>query len=420
AVDTWGVDFGLLDESGALLGLPFSYRDGRTRGAMEGFFARLPRQAVYRLTGIQFLSINTLYQLFSMVRDRSPLLGRAAGLLFLPDIFHYFLTGEKSTEFSMATTSQLFDSRLGSWSKEIFDALELPLSLMQCPVEPGTVIGPLLDAVGRETGFDECQVVASLTHDTAAAVAAVPAEGGDWAYISSGTWSLVGVETDSPVIDDRSLKLNFTNEGGIGRSVRLLKNVTGLWLVQQCRKTWARRGSSSTFDYDDLTRLAEEAPPFRTFIDPDSPEFLNPDDMPAAIQAYARRTKQAVPETPGGFVRSILESLAFQYREVLDELEDLIGRQICVVHIIGGGARNELLNRFTAAASGRTVVAGPDEATAWGNILGQGLALGYIRSRAEARDMIRNSVETRAYPPEKVEAWEKARARFQEIAGKRK
>ncbi|MBM3297230.1 MAG: rhamnulokinase [Candidatus Aminicenantes bacterium] len=416
AVDTWGVDFGLVDEAGSLLGLPFSYRDQRTRGAMEGFFDRLPRRAVYYQTGIQFLPFNTLFQLFSMVRDRSPLLERAAGLLFMPDIFHCLLSGEQATEFSVATTSQLYDPRRGDWSAGIFDALGLPRSLMQSPLEPGTVIGPLSGEAARETGLGGLPVVASLTHDTAAAVAAVPAEGRDWAYISSGTWSLVGVETDAPVIDDRSLRLNFTNEGGIGRTVRLLKNVTGLWLVRQCRKTWEGRSPESSWDYETLTRLAEDAPRFRTFLDPDSPEFLNPEDMPAAIQDCARRSGQPVPEAPGGFVRCILESLALKYAAVLDELEVLTGRPIRTVHVIGGGARNALLNRFTASASGRTVIAGPDEASSCGNVLGQALALGHIRSRDEARSIVRNSTRTLVFQPEGSGGWEKARARFREVA----
>lgn len=416
AVDAWGVDFGLFDERDAPLGLPFSYRDGRTRGAMEDFFARLPRREVYRLTGIQFLPFNTLFQLHSMVRDRSPLLERADCLLFMPDIFHFYLTGEKATDFSMATTSQLFNPRLGTWAGEIFDALGLPLSLMRRPVEPGTVIGPLLEDIGRETGLEACPVVASLTHDTAAAVAAVPARGGDWAFISSGTWSLVGVETDKPVIDDRSMDLNFTNEGGIGRSIRLLKNVTGLWLLRQCRSSWARAGSGQGCSYEDLSRLAEGAPPFQTFIDPDSPEFMSPEDMPEAIRTFARRTGQAVPDTPAAVVRCILESLAFKYAEVLDEVASLSGRNVRVVHVIGGGSRNGLLNSFTAAASGRTVAAGPEEASSCGNILGQALALGYIRSPSEAREIIGNSVETRVFPPRETEAWEKVRPRFREIA----
>jgi rhamnulokinase len=415
-VDAWGVDFGLFDECGAPLGLPFSYRDGRTRGAMEDFFTRIPRREIYRLTGIQFLPFNTLFQLHAMLRERSPLLERAAGLLFMPDIFHFFLTGEMATEFSMATTSQLFNPRLGTWAAEIFNALGLSSSLMRRPVDPGTVIGPLLESVARETGLEGCPVVASLTHDTAAAVAAVPARGGDWAYISSGTWSLVGVETDAPLIDDLSLALDFTNEGGIGRTVRLLKNVTGLWLLRQCRTSWERAGSEPGRSYADLSRLAEESLPFQTFIDPDSPEFMNPEDMPEAIRAFALRTGQPVPGTPAAVVRCILESLALKYADVLDEIGRLTGRTVRVVHVIGGGSRNELLNRLTAAASGRTVIAGPDEASSCGNILGQALALGFIRTPDEAREIIRNSVETRVFPPRDAEAWEKVRPRFRDIA----
>ncbi len=418
-VDTWGVDFGLLDAEDGLLGLPFSYRDRRTEGAMEEFFGFLPKEEVYRLTGIQFLSFNTLFQLYALVRDRSPLLRRASALLFMPDLFHFLLTGEKATEFSIATTSQLFDPRRDSWSPEVFEALGLPPDLMQPVVDPGTVIAPLLDRLGAETGLGPCPVVASLTHDTAAAVAAVPSRGHDWAYISSGTWSLVGVETDEAIINDESLSLNFTNEGGLGRTIRFLKNVTGLWLVQQCRKVWERRHPSASWDYASLARAAEEAAPFRTLLDPDDPAFLNPEDMTAAIEAYARNTGQPLPETPGAFVRCILESLALKYASVLDDLERLTRRSIETVHIIGGGARNDLLNRLTASACGRTVVAGPDEATSCGNLLGQALALGVIRTAAQAREIMRNSFSTTVRRPDHPQVWERTRAVYQDLIRRR-
>jgi rhamnulokinase len=417
AVDTWGVDFGLLAADGSLLGLPLSYRGPHTAGAMEDFLGRMTAERVYELTGVQFLPFNTLFQLAALVRDRSPVLDSAAGLLFMPDLFHYLLTGRKSSEFTIASTSQLYNPRTKAWSGELLAALGLPESLMPEVRPPGTILGNISSEAAKATGLASgTPVVATASHDTASAVAAVPAEGRDWAYISSGTWSLVGVECPGPVITPRTLELNFTNEGGLGGRVRLLKNVTGLWLLQQCRRSWGA-GRRSLPGYAELVRSASAAPAFRTLVDPDDPSFLNPADMPEAIRAFARRTGQAAPETKAATVRCILESLALKYRQVLGQLAGVSPRPIGRLHVIGGGSRNELLVRFTAAACGLPVMAGPAEATAAGNILGQALALGAVRSLEEIRAVMRDSVELASYEPDDTRAWDEAFGRFLDLAG---
>ncbi len=414
AVSTWGVDFGLLASDGTLLGLPFAYRDKRTRGAKEEFFKRTPQEKVYALTGVQFMSFNTLFQLFSMVKDKSPLLDHASDLLFMPDLFTYFLSGEKTGEFTIASTSQLLDVRKRAWSEDLLAALGLRRGLMQDVLMPGTVIGSLSTEVAEETGSEGALVVATAGHDTAAAIAAVPAEGKDWAYISSGTWSLLGVEMDEPHITEESLEMNFTNEGGVAGTIGFLKNITGLWLLQQCRREWAAR---ETLNYDEITRLAENALPFKAMIDPDWPGFLNPPSMTEAIRQYCFKKGQAPPFLPGQTARSILESLALKYRLILEQLRRLTGLTIEKLHVIGGGSRNGLLCQFTADATGLPVIAGPAEATAIGNIMVQALALGYVRSLADIRKIIENSVELRTYEPSSGREWESAYERFQNVIG---
>jgi rhamnulokinase len=411
-VDTWGVDFGLLAGNGDLLGLPFCYRDDRNIGAMEEYFKLVPREALYDATGIQFLPFNTLFQIYAMVRERSPLLDAAADLLFMPDLFNFLLTGRKAAEFTIATTSQLLDSRTKAWIPGLFQAMGLSKRLLQDIIEPGTVLGPLTEKVVAETGYRGVPVVATAGHDTAAAVAAVPAEGRNWAYISSGTWSLVGVEENAPVISEKSMESNFTNEGGVGGTIRFLKNVTGLWLVQGCRKAWAKDGPLS---YEDLVGAASGAPGFSALIDPDDPGFLNPPDMPDAVIDFCRRTGQKAPESRAAMVRALLESLALKYRHVIDQLRLVLGHPIEKIHVIGGGSRNELLCRFTADATGLPVVAGPAEATAIGNILVQAMAMGLVSSPAEMRAIIRGSFELKTYQPTDTAAWDAAYARFREV-----
>ncbi len=409
SVDTWGVDFGLLDGEGNLIGLPFCYRDSRTEGAMEEFFTLLSRRELYEATGIQFMPFNTLFQIYSMVRDRSPLLEQAADLLFMPDVFNYLLTGIKATEFTIATTSQIYNPRNRDWEWKLFQVMGLPIELLQTVLEPGTVLGPLRQDVAREAHLTNTPVVATASHDTGAAVAAVPAEGENWAYISSGTWSLVGIEVKRPIITQEALEGNFTNEGGVGSTIRFLKNITGLWLVQQCRKAWS---DEEDLSYDDLTRMASEAEPYAALIDPDSPEFLNPVDMPEAIRTYCRKTGQTPPELKSSFVRSVLESLALKYRYVIEQIERITGRPIDNIHVIGGGAKNHLLCQFTADATGRLVVAGPVEATAVGNILVQAIALGRVGSHSEMRQIIRNSFKLLPFEPQQTFHWDEAYERF--------
>ena len=412
-VDTWGVDFGLLAKDGSLLGLPFCYRDHRNAGAMEEYFKLVPKPALYEATGIQFMPFNTLFQIYAMVRARSSLLDAAADLLFMPDLFNFFLTGRKTAELTIASTSQLLDTRSKAWVPGLFQAMGLSKDLLQRITDPGTVLGPLEADVADATGLRDVPVVATAGHDTAAAVAAVPAEGPGWAYISSGTWSLVGVEESAPIITPGALDANFTNECGVGGTVRFLKNVSGLWLLQGCRRAWAADGPVT---YEDLIRAAGEAAPFPALIDPDDPGFLNPPDMPEAVAAYCRRTGQAPPPTRAALVRGLLESLALKYRQVIAQLEPLVGRAVERIHVIGGGSRNSLLCQLTADATGRPVVAGPAEATAIGNLLVQAMAMGRVASPAEIRSIIRESFPLRSYLPSgSGTVWDEAEARFWDL-----
>lgn len=412
AVDTWGVDFAFLAGDGSILDCPFAYRDSRTKGVMEEFFERVPREKIYQWTGIQFMPFNTLFQLYSMVRERSPLLQQAAGLLFMPDLFTYLLTGKKRNEFTIASTSQLLDPHQRTWKKELFAALEIPLEMMQEVLSPGAVVGALSPGVARETGLAGTAVVATASHDTAAAIAAIPASGKNWAYISSGTWSLMGREVVQPVINEKALKSNFTNEGGVAGTTRFLKNITGLWILQQCRREWAKKKAVT---YGELVCLAEEAPRFKAFIDPDWPDFLSPPSMLAAIRRFCLKTKQTVPRTIAELSRCILESLALKYRFTLNEIRRLTDTPIERIHIIGGGSQNRLLCQLTADATGLPVVAGPAEATAIGNIMVQALAFGYVKSLADIRKTIRNSVELKNYEPRGAKEWDTAYERFQNI-----
>ncbi len=409
-LDTWGVDFGLLGADDQLLGNPHHYRDPRTEGMLAAAFQAVPREVIFGQTGIQFMEINTLYQLLAMRRHGDGALDAARALLMMPDLFNFWLTGEKSCEFSDATTTQCFDPRTGDWAWDLLKWLELPTDVFLPVVQPGTVIGPLREDVADETGLGAVPVMAPACHDTGSAVAAVPAEGEDFCYISSGTWSLMGVEVRDPVITADSLAFNFTNEGGVCGTYRLLKNIMGLWLVQECRRTWAAEGSD--FSYDALTALAAEAPSFGSLLDPDAHEFLRPGDMPARIREFCRATNQRVPETHGEIVRSALESLALKYRWVLERLEVMLGRRLNVLHIVGGGSQNRLLCQLAADATQRPVVAGPVEATAAGNVLMQALARGRLGSLADARHVVRRSFDVVRYEPRPGGGWDDAYARF--------
>lgn len=414
SVDTWGVDFGLLDKDGRLLGNPHHYRDKRTDGIMERAGTRLPLDELYRLSGIQLMRINTVFQLFAMAEAGSPQLAAAETLLFMPDLFHYFLTGVQSTEYTIASTSGLLQPGAPQWADAIVERLGLPGRLLKPVVMPGTALGALGSDVREELGLSgSMQVIAGAAHDTAAAVAAVPAAGSGFAYISCGTWSLMGIETDRPIVTEETRKLGYTNEGGVAGKTRFLKNIMGLWLLQECRRQWSREGQD--YSYPELEALAANAAPLRSFVDPDDAVFLAPGDMPARIRGYCRRTGQPVPESAGEIVRCILESLALKYKRTLDELERLSGRMLPHLHLVGGGCRNKLLCRFAADASGRPVTAGPVEATAAGNLLVQAMALGAVGSLHELREVVRASFPAEIYEPAASQLWPEANERFERM-----
>ncbi len=401
-LDTWGVDYGLFDSRGELVGNPYHYRDARTDSVAEELFRIVSKREVYGVTGIQFMQINTLYQLFAFSRQQPELYRSAAHFLHTPDLFTYWLTGEMKNEYSIATTSQLFDPTKREWAVDLMARLGLRSELFKEIVMPGTVIGPLLPAVAQETGAPSgVVVIASGCHDTASAVAAVPASGRDYAYLSSGTWSLLGVESERPIITDKSFEYNFTNEGAADGGIRFLKNIMGLWIVQECKRSWDLEGSS--YSYADLSRLAEEHGPAGFSIDPDAPRFLKPgltsDGMPERIRQWCRETGQPVPESPQAIVRGVLESLAATYRKTVAMIEEISGRTFRELYIIGGGSQNALLCRLAADATGLPVLAGPVEATAIGNIMIQQIAQGEISSIEEGRKIVRESHAVRRYDP---------------------
>ena len=401
AVDAWGVDYALLGEGGQLLQNPFHYRDARTAGVMDAVFERVSRDEIYGETGIQFMPINTLYQLFSASRMSPKLLAAAEQLITMPDLFHYWLSGEAVCEYTNATTTQMVNPRTRSWATGLLDRLEIPNALPGPLVQPGTVIGHVLSRVS--SALSGTAVIAPASHDTGSAVAAVSARE-DTAFISSGTWSLVGIEVDAPVITAEAQRLNFTNEGGVCGTTRLLKNVMGLWMLQGCRRSWAARGT--THEYRDLIRVAIREKPFAHLLDPDDGRFLRPDDMLTAIDEFCAETEQAVPSSPGAYVRAVLESLALKYRRIILEIEKVTGLKIKQIRVIGGGARNELLNQMTADATGKRVLAGPVEATALGNIGMQMLATGATSSLQESRRIIDGSYQTDVFEPYDTHKWE--------------
>lgn len=399
-IDTWGVDFGLLGRDGALVDNPRHYRDARNNGVMERTFAAVPRDEVFGHTGIQFMQFNSLFQLYAAKLADSPALEIADKLLFMPDLFNYWLTGERAAELTIASTSQFYNPRERRWATELFDRLGLPARILPEIIQPGQRLGGLLTHAAEATGLRNATVYTTASHDTASAVAAVPARGSDWCYISSGTWSLMGVELDGPLINERSLAENLTNEVGFGGRIRLLKNIAGLWLVQECRRAWAAAGQE--YSYAELTELAAAAPPFGAYIDPD--QFLEPGRMPDKICAHCRRAGIPEPASPGAMIRAILESLAERYRQVLVTIESLTRRTIGTVHIVGGGSKNRLLNQLVADVTGRVVVAGPSEATAAGNVLVQAIGSGLLRDLGEGRELIRRSFEMETFEPRRAGA----------------
>jgi rhamnulokinase len=409
AVDTWGVDYALLGERGDLLENPYHYRDGRTTGMIDAVCELVPREEVYAATGIQFMPINTLYQLFA-AKSRTPRLLEAADMLLtIPDLFHYWLSGNAVCEFTNATTTQMIDPRTRSWATNLLDKLGLPSTLPGPLVEPGEVIGKVQpQASQRHAGT---LVIAPASHDTGSAVAAVDARG-DTAFLSSGTWSLVGTELDAPIINDDARRLNFTNEGGVCGTTRFLKNVMGLWMMQRCRKSFSDRGFDR--DYGEMTRLAIEEPALQQLVNPDDGRFLRPDCMLSAIDSFCEDTDQAAPKNPGAYIRLVLESLALKYRLVIRDLEQLTGREIKQIRIIGGGSKNDLLNQFTADATGRRVLAGPAEATALGNVAVQMLATGATSSLAESRSIIDRSFRPQILEPHDTTKWDAHVKRFEQ------
>lgn len=410
AVDTWGIDYALLGENGTLLDNPYHYRDTRTAGMMEAVFRVVPPEDVYAETGIQFMPINTLYQLYAAKLNTPRLFAAAERLVTVPDLLHYWLSGCAVCEFTNASTTQMVNPRSRSWATGLLQRLELPIHLPAPIVEPGTIIGNVLSRVSST--LSGTPVIAPASHDTASAVAAISARD-NTAFLSSGTWSLVGIELDAPVINPEARRLNFTNEGGVCGTTRLLKNVMGLWLLQGCRKLWSSSGT--IHEYRDLVRMAVREPAFQHVVNPDDQCFLRPDDMLSAIDSFCTLTEQPKPASVGGYVRTVLESLALKYRMVIREIESLTGRRIAEIRIIGGGSQNDLLNQFTADATGKRVLAGPVEATALGNIAMQMLATGAVSSVSEARRRIDASYRTEVFEPYDTPRWDREAERFEQF-----
>jgi rhamnulokinase len=407
-IDTWGVDYALLAEDGSFLGLPYAYRDSRTDGVLPLLLADIPADRLYARTGVQFQPFNTLVQLYAAHRAGMPALAAAADLLFIPDALTYLLTGIRSTEYTFASTSQMLDPSTLSWATDVIHDAGLRPALLQPLCTPGSVVGPLHPSVAASAGFTT-DVITVASHDTASAVAAVPAEGEGWAYLSSGTWSLLGVERRTPICSPAARVANFTNEVGVGPSIRFLRNIMGLWLLQECRRVWSRDGEVT---YEALVRQAASAVPFRSLVDPDHPRFLRPAGMPEEIAAFCRETDQPVPSSRAEFARCIFDSLALKYRMSLEGLRDVTGTPVTRLHVIGGGSRNALLCQSTADAAGIPVFAGPVEATAIGNILVQALARGLVGSLEEMRAVVRASFPIRRYDPAPGGGWDHAARRF--------
>ncbi len=417
--DTWGVDYVLLNKRGELLGQPYAYRDARTNGVMDRAFKKVPRAQIFAQTGLQFMQFNTLFQLIAHKQHSPETLDAAEMLLLTPDFIHWALCGSRVVEFTNGTTTQCLHPVKRNWSLDLLKKFDIPTRIFPKVVPPGAQLGSLRASVAQRTGLAQINVIAPPTHDTASAVAGVPtANTGkpNWAYISSGTWSLMGVEVQKASLSPRTLEVNMTNEGGLDGTYRLLKNIMGLWLVQQCKRAFDAAGRK--YEYAELAQLAAKAPALRSIVNPDDSRFLNPPDMPKAIQSFCRETGQPVPKTEGELIRCAYESLALRYRQVLGWLEELTGNRIEVIHIVGGGSRNETLNQFAADACQRPVLAGPVEATAMGNLLVQVRSSGELGSLADMRSVIRKSSEVKTFDPGPSLAWEAASARFEVLAGK--
>lgn len=412
-IDTWGVDFGLLDSEGRLLENPVHYRDSRTAGMLKESFSMIEKEKFYKITGNQFMEINTAFQLLSLLKNRKELLDRTDKMILMPDLFNYFLTGEKKAEYSIASTTQLLDAAKGTWSDEVISALGLPRHIFPEIVPTGTKIGVLTDEICTELGLDKIEVMAVAGHDTQSALVAVPASEEDFIFLSCGTWSLLGTELAEPIINDKSEYYNITNEGGYGGKISFLKNIIGLWCIQESRRQWIREGQE--YGFGELEKMAKEAPSLRSFIDPDAPEFTPAGDVPGRIREFCRKTGQPVPESIGEVVRCINESLAMKYRHAMEEIKECTGKEYETVYMVGGGTQSALLCQFTANACGCRVSAGPVEATVLGNVALQLMASGDITSLADARSIIKRSQDIGIYEPENTADWDEAYERFKKI-----
>jgi rhamnulokinase len=410
STDSWGVDYVLYDERGTVMSPVWCYRDSRTAFGVENAKSRTDWPTIYAETGIQFMALNTIYQLAAEPPER---LARVKQLLLIGDAFNYFCSGVARNEVSLASTTQLYNPKTRTWSKKLLDALKLREDMFAPICASGTKLGPLKKNLATEVGLPQIEVIASCSHDTGAAVAAVPASGENWAYLSSGTWSLMGVEWLQPIITDQGRALGFTNEIGFGNSVRLLKNIVGLWIVQECRRQWTKEGKK--YDFAALEQLAAAAPPFVSLINADDPRFLSPDNMPKKIAEFCQETGQPVPANHAAYMRCIYESLALFYRVVLRRIERLTGKKIGQLHIVGGGSKDATLNQFAANALKIPVIAGPTECTATGNMLVQAIALGHVPSHAAAREIVRNSFEMKTFTPQNSAQWDAAAARFEKL-----
>ncbi|HEY9166385.1 MAG TPA: rhamnulokinase family protein [Candidatus Kryptonia bacterium] len=397
-IDSWGVDFAIVGEDGRLIEQPYSYRDSRTNGMMEQVFKKISKAEIYSCTGIQFMQINSIYQLYSEFCDNPARLNSSVTLLFMADLFNYFLTGKKLSEYTIASTSQLLNVHEKRWDSKIFSSLGLPIGIMAPIVDPGTILGPLARELGRESGLGEdVNVVAVGCHDTASAVAAVPATGDDWAFLSSGTWSIIGTELDHPNVSEEALRDDFTNEGGVRNRIRFVRNVMGMWLLQELRRNWKVEGKD--YSYDELSNMAEHARRIGSVIDPEDMSFLNPPYMAAVVRDYCKKTHQRIPQTDEEIVFCVLHSLAIKYSSTLQKMRCITGRKTSRLHIVGGGSRNDLLNQMTADACGIPVTAGPAEATALGNIMVQAMADGEVESLDEARRIVGESFPVKVFKP---------------------
>lgn len=413
-VDTWGVDFGLLDKYGNLIGNPVHYRDARNVGMSEKSFSMLGRDEFYGITGIQIMDINTAFQLLSIKEKQPEILDATECMLFTPDLLNYFLTGEKKAEYSIASTSQLLDARRRCWSDKVIDALGLPKRIFPEIIPSGTTLGSLRPSIREELSLDDAKVVAICGHDTQDAMVSVPTDERDFIFISCGTWSLFGTEIDEPIIDENSAMFNVTNEGGYQGRISFLKNIIGLWLIQESRRQWKREGKE--FSFGELEEMAKAEPEFKCFIDPDAPEFVPSGNIPRRIRAYCERTGQPIPENEGQIVRCINESLAFKYRDSLIEIKSCTGKDYGTIYLVGGGAQSGLLCQMTANACGCNVSAGPVEATVYGNLSLQLMSTGELGSIEEARSVIKASEDVKLYESRDTDKWEEAYARYRRVA----